>query len=184
MSATQIKNEFNRMTELAANIQNTFVLVLVYTVIIATMMSALLGGVVMQAYYGIEFIFNLIPGVYNALSKFYEASFDYDNTYKNNDDNNNNKKTIKKPLIDESWCNVSVKNIINYEEEEDDEVEVEDEDEEEDEDEVEDEEDEVEDDEVEDEILSHKEISELEEEILSLRSIASSNEEEVVEATN
>ena len=46
-------------------------------------------------------------------SKFYEASFDYENTYTNNEE-----PPVKKPLIDETWCNVSVKNIINYEDEE------------------------------------------------------------------
>ncbi len=89
MSTTQIRNEINRMTELAGNIQNIFVLVLVYTVIIVSMMSALLGGVVLQVYYGVEFTFNNMKKVYEAFSKFYEASFDYENTYTNNNNNNN-----------------------------------------------------------------------------------------------
>jgi hypothetical protein len=174
MSTTQIRNEINRMTELAGNIQNTFVLVLVYTVIIVSMMSALLGGIVLQVYYGLEFIFNKVQKVYGAFSKFYEASFDYENAYTNNNNNNNEELPVKKPLIDETWCNVSVKNIINYEDisesEEEEESESEEEEESESEEEEESESEDLEDihAEVEEEILSLKKIEDLRaEEILN-----------------
>jgi hypothetical protein len=165
MSTTQIRNEINRMTELAGNIQNTFVLVLVYTVIIVSMMSALLGGIVLQVYYGLEFIFNKVQKVYGAFSKFYEASFDYENAYTNNNNNNNEELPVKKPLIDETWCNVSVKNIINYEDISESEEEEESESEEEEESESEDLED------------IHAEV---EEEILSLKKIEDLRAEEIL----
>lgn len=122
MSATQTNFELNRIYDevkqmgLIKNTQNIFILVLVYTVIITTMLSALFGGVVMQSYYGIEFIFSktkeYAPKVYRALSKFCELLIDTDNY---NTNISTDEKPVKKPLIDNTWCNVSVKNIINYE---------------------------------------------------------------------
>ena len=181
MSDTQSNFELNRIDDevkqmgLIKNTQNIFVLVLVYTVMITAMLSALLGGVVMQVYYGIEFIFNMIPRVYNAFSKFYEASFDYENTYTNNEE-----PPVKKPLIDETWCNVSVKNIINYEDEEVvSEAEAEVVSEAEDLDEAESEEEAVS--EAEDETVSLEDIrAEVEEEILSLKKIEDLRAEEIL----
>ena len=132
MSDTQSNFELNRIYDevkqmgLFKNTQNIFILVLVYTVMITAMLSALLGGIAMQSYYGIEFIFittmealskvyEALSKVYGALSKFCEMLHDTD-TYVNNN-NDNVEKPVKKPLIDETWCNVSVKNIINYEDE-------------------------------------------------------------------
>jgi hypothetical protein len=135
MSDTQSNFELNRIYDevkqmgLLKNTQNIFILVLVYTVMITTMLSALLGGIAMQSYYGIEFIFittmealskvyEALSKVYEALAKFCEMLHDTDTYVNNNNDNNNVEKPVKKPLIDETWCNVSVKNIINYEYEE------------------------------------------------------------------
>ena len=125
MSDTQSNFELNRIYDevkqmgLLKNTQNIFILVLVYTVMITAMLSALLGGIAIQSYYGIEFIFittmEALSKVYGALSKFCEMLHDTD-TYVNNN-NDNVEKPVKKPLIDETWCNVSVKNIINYEDE-------------------------------------------------------------------
>lgn len=125
MSDTQSNFELNRIYDevkqmgLLKNTQNIFILVLVYTVMITAMLSALLGGIAMQSYYGIEFIFittmEALSKVYEALSKFCEMLHDTD-TYVNHN-NDNVEKPVKKPLIDETWCNVSVKNIINYEDE-------------------------------------------------------------------
>ena len=72
-------------SEMNNTIKHIIGYVLVFTVIIITTLSALLCGVVMQIYYIFEFIFNK--------TKEYITP----------------KKT--KDIIDETWCNISEKNI-------------------------------------------------------------------------
>ena len=117
----------NRMSELTKNINDIFGYILLYSVIIFTTISALFGGIIVYPIYGVIYIFNKIRSA--AQNEIVAEE--------------NEITTVKKPIIDENWCNISVKNIINFENDvaEDDEVE-------EDEDEVEEEENEVEENEV------------------------------------
>jgi hypothetical protein len=48
----------NRMSELTKNINDIFGYILLYTVIIFTALSALLGGIVVYPIYGLIYIFN------------------------------------------------------------------------------------------------------------------------------
>ena len=96
----------NRMSELTKNINDIFGYILLYSVIIFTTVSALLGGIVVYPIYGAIYIFNKIRE--HCCKSASEATSEATNEVV---------QTKKKPIIDENWCNVSVKNIINFESE-------------------------------------------------------------------
>ena len=83
--------------------------ILLYSVIIFTTLSALFGGVIFSPIYALIIVINKVRGFYKKPEII------------------NLKKeppqtkiiVVKKPLIDETWCNLSVKNIIDYDESED-----------------------------------------------------------------
>jgi hypothetical protein len=155
MSSPQTNFENNnRMSELTKNINDIFGYILLYSVIIFTTISALFGGIVIYPIYGVIYIFNKIRSA--AQNEIVVEE--------------NEITVVKKPIIDENWCNISVKNIINFENDvtEEDEVEEEIEEDEVEEDEVVGEEeigeDEVEEDEVEEEEIEEEENEVVEEE--------------------
>ena len=89
----------NRMSELTKNINDIFGYILLYSVIIFTTISALFGGIIVYPIYGVIYIFNKIRSA--AQNEIVAEE--------------NEITTVKKPIIDENWCNISVKNIINFE---------------------------------------------------------------------
>jgi hypothetical protein len=89
----------NRMSELTKNINDIFGYVLLYSVIIFTALSALFGRIVVYPIYKIIKVFNKIRETCCTKAEI-EAKAET--------------KPEKKPIIDENWCNVSVKNIINF----------------------------------------------------------------------
>jgi hypothetical protein len=93
------------MSELTKNINYIFGYVLLYSVIIFTTLSALLGGIVVYPIYGVIYIIKKIKAysVKNEIVVVEEVT---------------RVEVEKKPIIDENWCNISVKNIINYRSEE------------------------------------------------------------------
>ena len=98
----------NKMSQIIPKIEYCFGMILLYTVIIFTMLSTLFGGVIMFPIYGLIFLINKIRKMYTKLEK------------KNlKEEPPKTKIIVKKPLIDETWCNLSVKNIIDYDESED-----------------------------------------------------------------
>ena len=108
-----------RMTELINNIEYIFGYVLVYSVIIFTTISALLGGIVVYPIYGVLYIFKKIKS--NCFKSEAEATDKSEATATDKSEAKSPDKSEaeaespdKKPIIDENWCNVSVKNIINY----------------------------------------------------------------------
>jgi hypothetical protein len=104
----------NRMSELTKNINDIFGYVLLYSVIIFTALSALFGRIVVYPIYKIIKVFNKIRETC-CTSAAAKAEIEAEAET----------KPEKKPIIDENWCNVSVKNIINFVDEvEADEVEV------------------------------------------------------------
>jgi hypothetical protein len=100
---TNFENNNNRLANYAKNIDNILGYVLLYSVIIFTTISALLGGTVIYPIYLIIYIFNKTREIKeikeNEIAEAEEANEIADD---------------KKPIIDENWCNVSLKNIINY----------------------------------------------------------------------
>ena len=121
----------NRMSELTKNINDIFGYILLYTVIIFTTLSALLGGIVVYPIYGLIYIFNKtkaicctseaqneIAAATNEIASESEASeSEADENEIAADENEIAREPEKTPIIDENWCNVSVKNIINFESE-------------------------------------------------------------------
>ena len=105
----------NRMSELTKNINDIFGYILLYSVIIFTALSALLGGIVVYPIYGLIYIFNKIRE--NCCTSANEIPNEIP------DEIPDEIAPEKKPIIDENWCNVSVKNIINFENEVTNEVE-------------------------------------------------------------
>jgi hypothetical protein len=97
---TNFENNNNRLANYAKNIDNILGYVLLYSVIIFTTISALLGGTVIYPFYLIIYILNKTKETKatkaNEIAEANEIADD------------------KNPIIDETWCNVSVKNIINY----------------------------------------------------------------------
>ena len=137
MSTPQVNNnnEFNnKMSQLVETTEYMIGVFLVFSIIILTTLSALFGGVVMQIYYGIEYIFNKTKEYTIKVYNFCELLNNID------DDDAILEKPVKKPIIDECWCNLNVKNIIKNkhdlspEEEQDEEEEEVEEDEEDEED--------------------------------------------------
>jgi hypothetical protein len=119
----------NRMSELTKNINDIFGYILLYTVIIFTTLSALLGGIVVYPIYGLIYIFNKtkaicctseaqneIAAATNEIASEAEAS-ESEASESEADENEIAREPEKTPIIDENWCNVSVKNIINFESE-------------------------------------------------------------------
>ena len=116
MSTPQTNFELNnnaRMSELTKNINDIFGYILLYSVIIFTTLSALLGGIVVYPIYGVIYIFNKIRE--HCCANEVEANEVEANEVAT--DVNLQVDSEKKPIIDENWCNVSVKNIINFESE-------------------------------------------------------------------
>jgi hypothetical protein len=87
------------MSELTKNINDIFGYVLLYSVIIFTALSALFGRIVVYPIYKIIKVFNKIRETCCTTAEA-EAEAEI--------------VPVKKPIIDENWCNVSVKNIINF----------------------------------------------------------------------
>ena len=104
----------NRMSELTKNINDIFGYILLYSVIIFTALSALLGGIVVYPVYGVIYIFNKIRE-HCCANEVEESAAQNEIPVEIVPE--------KKPIIDENWCNVSVKNIINFENEVTNEVE-------------------------------------------------------------
>jgi hypothetical protein len=98
----------NKMSQIIPKIEYCFGMILVYSIIIFVTLSALFGGVIVFPIYAFIFLINKIRNVFTKPEK-------------NNLKEEPPKKIIivKKPLIDETWCNISVKNIIDYDESED-----------------------------------------------------------------
>ena len=108
-----------RMTELINNIEYIFGYVLVYSVIIFTTISALLGGIVVYPIYGVLYIFkkiksNCFKSEAEATDKSEATATDKSEATARNKSEAEAESPDKKPIIDENWCNVSIKNIINY----------------------------------------------------------------------
>ncbi len=96
-------------------IEDTIGYVLVFTVIIISTLSALLCGVVMPLYYVVEFIFNKIKKYMSPKEEANKKTKEEANKKTKEESNKktkeeSNKKT--KEIIDETWCNISEKNII------------------------------------------------------------------------
>jgi predicted XRE-type DNA-binding protein len=109
----------NRMSELTKNINYIFGYVLLYSLIIFTTLSAVFGGVVVYPIYAVICIIKKIreqvEAVINCCKSAEQAEVnltDVNLTDVNLTDVNLTAE--KKPIIDENWCNISVKNIINY----------------------------------------------------------------------
>jgi predicted XRE-type DNA-binding protein len=109
----------NRMSELTKNINYIFGYILLYSLIIFTTLSAVFGGVVVYPIYAVICIIKKIreqvEAVINCCKSAEQAEVNL--TEVNLTDVNLtdvNLTAEKKPIIDENWCNISVKNIINY----------------------------------------------------------------------
>jgi hypothetical protein len=114
----------NRMSELTKNINDIFGYILLYTVIIFTALSALLGGIVVYPIYGLIYIFNKTKAICCTSEAQNEIASEAQNEIASEAQNEIASEAQaevaepdKKPIIDENWCNVSVKNIINFESE-------------------------------------------------------------------
>ena len=103
----------NRMSELTKNINDICGYVLLYSVIIFTTLSAVFGGVVVYPIYTVICIFNKIKAI--CCTNAVEASEAQNEIPAEIEPDEI--EPDKKPIIDENWCNVSVKNIINFESE-------------------------------------------------------------------
>ena len=151
MSTTQTNNiELNnkRMEEIMKNVEHIFGYVLIYSVMIFTILSALLGGIFACPIYAAIYIFNKLEDKYLHLCTSKTPSKSADLSDKCNsfceslhvlekcegvedksETDDEEQEQDKNPIIDDKWCNISVKNIINYqrktedEEEEDEEEE-------------------------------------------------------------
>jgi hypothetical protein len=98
----------NRMSELIKNINDIFGYILLYSVIIFTALSVLFGGIVVYPIYGAIYIFNKIRTECCKSASAQEIAAEIASEVE---------EPEKKPIIDENWCNISVKNIINYQSE-------------------------------------------------------------------
>jgi hypothetical protein len=100
----------NRMSELTKNINYIFGYVLLYSVIIFTTLSAVFGGVVVYPIYAVICIIKKIRSVIQC----YKSAASNEVEEVSNEVEEVEEEAVKKPIIDENWCNISVKNIINY----------------------------------------------------------------------
>ena len=117
----------NRMSELTKNINDIFGYVLLYSVIIFTTLSAVFGGVVVYPIYTVICIIKKIrENCCTNEAEESEAEATNENEIASEAEEENEIpaeiepdeiEPDKKPIIDENWCNVSVKNIINFESE-------------------------------------------------------------------
>jgi hypothetical protein len=120
----------NRMSELTKNINDIFGYILLYSVIIFTTLSAVFGGVVVYPIYTVIYMFNKIKAICctsEAEASEAEESEAEESEAEESEAEEENEipaeiepdeiEPDKKPIIDENWCNVSVKNIINFESE-------------------------------------------------------------------
>lgn len=106
MSASEINielNNNNRMQEIIKNIDYIFGIIIYYSIIILTMLSVLLGGIFACPIYAAIYIFNKLE---DKCLKKKEVEDKIDTDVEQDQD--------KKPIIDDNWCNISEKNIINY----------------------------------------------------------------------
>ena len=92
-------------------IEDTIGYVLVFTIIIISTLSGLLCGVVMPLYYVVEFIFNKIKK-YIAPKEEAPKEEVKEEEVKEEVKEEEVKKEEVKEIIDDTWCNVSAKNII------------------------------------------------------------------------
>jgi predicted XRE-type DNA-binding protein len=114
----------NRMSELTKNINYIFGYILLYSLIIFTTLSAVFGGVVVYPIYAVICIIKKIreqvEAVINCCKSAEQAEVNLTEvnlTEVNLTEVNLTEVNLtaeKKPIIDENWCNISVKNIINY----------------------------------------------------------------------
>jgi hypothetical protein len=102
----------NRMSELTKNINYIFGYVLLYSVIIFTTLSAVFGGVVVYPIYAVICIIKKIRSVIQCYKS--AASNEVEEVSNEVEEEEEEEEAVKKPIIDENWCNISVKNIINY----------------------------------------------------------------------
>jgi hypothetical protein len=98
------------MSELTKNINYIFGYVLLYSVIIFTTLSAVFGGVVVYPIYAVICIIKKIRSVIQC----YKSAASNEVEEVSNEVEEVEEEAVKKPIIDENWCNISVKNIINY----------------------------------------------------------------------
>ena len=115
MSSAQSNIELNnnRMEEIIKNVDHIFGYVLLYSVIILTTLSAILGGVLSCPIYTALYIYKKIKA--NTCKKEDHNEVEIDAHLEI--DKKLQEIEVKKPLIDENWCNVNIKNIIDYEKE-------------------------------------------------------------------
>ena len=112
---TNFENNNARMSELTKNINEIFGYILLYTIIILTTLSALFGGLVVYPIYGVIYMFNRIrEHCCKIASQETTSAAEAETTSVAEAETT---IAVKKPLIDETWCNVSIKNIINFESE-------------------------------------------------------------------
>ena len=98
----------NKMTQIIPMIEYCFGMILFYIVMIFVTLSALFSGVIVFPIYGLIILINKIRKMYTKPEI--------------NNVKEETPKTViivKKPLIDETWCNLNIKNIIDYDESED-----------------------------------------------------------------
>ena len=112
---TNFENNNARMSELTKNINEIFGYILLYTIIILTTLSALFGGLVVYPIYGVIYMFNRIREHCCKIASQETTSASEAETTSVAEAETT--IAVKKPLIDETWCNVSIKNIINFESE-------------------------------------------------------------------
>jgi small-conductance mechanosensitive channel len=101
-----------RMAQLIKSIEHILGYVLVYSVIIFTTISALLGGIVVYPIYGVLYILKKIKAT--CCKSAAEAEAEATEAATETTDKSAAEEQVNKPIIDENWCNVSIKNIINY----------------------------------------------------------------------
>ena len=116
-------NNNARMGKLIPKIERIFGHVLVYSIIISVTISALFGGIVLYPFYFVFYIFNKMKAS-NGIQSENENGIQSANANgieENEIEENGIEEQVNNPIIDETWCNVSVKNIINYTDEEEEE---------------------------------------------------------------
>jgi predicted XRE-type DNA-binding protein len=104
----------NRMSELTKNINYIFGYVLLYSLIIFTTLSAVFGGVVVYPIYAVICIIKKIREQVEAVINCCKSAEQAEVNLTEVNLTEVNLTAEKKPIIDENWCNISVKNIINY----------------------------------------------------------------------
>jgi predicted XRE-type DNA-binding protein len=104
----------NRMSELTKNINYIFGYVLLYSLIIFTTLSAVFGGVVVYPIYAVICIIKKIREQVEAVINCCKSAEQAEVNLTDVNLTDVNLTAEKKPIIDENWCNISVKNIINY----------------------------------------------------------------------